>query len=408
MMQTEIGTAGKCLSKMLMLAMFIVIPFMGCAVTPMETHKKGMESLTEKEYFIPKKPVDRHYIGCAWSKQFGPIEDPAAADIRIKIERSFDTLQQAFAYNIGVSLGGQSTLGLPIEKIAKTPKEEESTKDDTKGEKSDTSKKAEKGKKDGEVIKGSAPEMGVEAGAGRRSELENVQIISPVSLADIPFEMNIPYVTEALRLGNFRLKSESTLKAGVTSDVGSMKAGVKGAVEGASAITGEGLVVAYKLHMIDPKSYSRRDTDHFPLELDKVIDFPPVSLSAAAQLRVIEAGANKPLPRNLLWACDQAEAKSRDMVAAWIIELKSRDPKRKSLQIAFPAFPKIEDCQNFSGVIYSRIDPLTDKIVRERVNISIVQEELSDSLRPIKWEANLSVIDESFNVRLVREVDLAK
>ena len=68
-------------TKMLALVV-IIIPFMGCAVTPMETHRKGMEEVTEKEYFIPKKPVDRAFIGCAWSKQFGPIENPAAADIR--------------------------------------------------------------------------------------------------------------------------------------------------------------------------------------------------------------------------------------------------------------------------------------------------------------------------------------
>ena len=89
----------------------ILIPLTGCAVTPMETHRKGMEGLTEKEYFIPQKPVDRAFIGCAWSKQFGPIENPAADDIRTKMDRSFDSMQQNFAYRIGVSLGGQSTLG---------------------------------------------------------------------------------------------------------------------------------------------------------------------------------------------------------------------------------------------------------------------------------------------------------
>jgi len=359
-------------AKMLVLAMFvIIIPLTGCAVTPMETHKKGMESLTEKEYFIPKKPVDRHFIGCAWSKQFGPIENPAAADIRTKMDRSFDSMQQSFAYRVGVSLGGQSTLG-------------------------------------GKSTKGATAELGIEGGAGRKSELENVQIISPVSLADIPFEMNIPYITEALRLGNFRLRSESDVKAGITVNVSSVKGGVKGTTESAGATTGEGLVVGYRLHMIDPKTYSKQDSGSIALELDKTIDFPQDSLSVRSQLRVIEAGANRPLPRGLLWACDQADAKSKDMIAAWIIELRSKDPKRKSLQIAFPAFPKIEDCQNFSGLIYSRIDPLTDKIIRESMNISLLQEELSDSLKPVKWEARMSLVDESFNIKLVKEGDLAK
>jgi hypothetical protein len=106
----------KRLRIMFMLAMFLIVTYlMGCAVTPMETHKKGMESLTEKEYFIPKKPVDRHFIGCAWSKQFGPVEDPTASDIRIKVERSFDTMQQNFAYSVGVSLGGHSIKGATVE-----------------------------------------------------------------------------------------------------------------------------------------------------------------------------------------------------------------------------------------------------------------------------------------------------
>ena len=177
-------------------------------------------------------------------------------------------------------------------------------------------------------------------------------------------------------------------------------------MEGAGGTTGEGLVVAYKLHMIDPKTYSKQDSGSIALELDKTIDFPQANLFVRSQLRVIEAGANKPLPRNLLWSCDRADAKSKDMVAAWIIELRSKDPRRKSLQIAFPAFPKIEDCQNFSGVIYSRIDPLTDKIIREKINITIIEEELSDSLKPKKWEARMSLVDESFNIKLVKQGDL--
>ncbi len=324
-----------------------------------------MESLTENEYFIPKKPIDRHFIGCAWSKQFGPVEDPACADIRIKLEKSFDTMQQHFAYRVGVSLGGQSTHKANVE-------------------------------------------LGAEGGKGKSSLAEDVQIISPVSIADIPFEPNLPYITEALRLGNFKLKSEMTGKAGVSAASGSVKGGIKGAMESDAGTSGEGLVVAYKLHVIDPKTYTKEDSGRITLDLDKTIDFQKGNLFARSYLRVIEPGSNQPLPRNLLWACDQADAKSKDMVAAWIIELRPKDPKRKSLSIAFPAFPKIEDCQNFSGVIYSRIDPLTDKIIRQKINISIIQEEISDSLKPLKWEAQVSLVDESFNIKLVKQGDLGK
>ncbi|MGZ3590197.1 MAG: hypothetical protein ACXU99_06010 [Thermodesulfobacteriota bacterium] len=355
----------KCYTKMLMLAMSLIIPLVGCATTPMETHKKGMESLTEKEYFIPKKPIDRHFIGCAWSKQFGPVEDPACSDIRIKLEKSFDTMQQHFAYRVGLSLGGQST-----------------------------------GK--------ATAELGVEAGKGKYSSLEAVQIISPISLADIPFEPNLPYITEALRLGNFKLKSETAGQAGVSVAASSVKGGIKGTMESDAGTSGGGLVVAYKLHVIDPKTYTKEDSGRITLEFDKTIDFRKANLFVRSYLKVIEPGSNQPLPRNLLWACDQADAKSKDMVAAWIIELRSKDPKRKSLEIAFPAFPKIEDCQDFSGVIYSRIDPLTDKIIRQKIDISIIQEEISDSLKPLKWEAQVSLVDESFNIKLVKQGDLEK
>jgi hypothetical protein len=54
----------------------------------MGTHKKGMSAITEEEYFVTKKPVDRPFIGCAWSKQFGPLEDPSADAIMTKKERS--------------------------------------------------------------------------------------------------------------------------------------------------------------------------------------------------------------------------------------------------------------------------------------------------------------------------------
>jgi hypothetical protein len=295
------------------------------------------------------------------------------------VEKSFNAMQQYFAYNVGVSFGAQSIKGV-------TP---------------DPSVGAVK-------TKGATVEAGAEAGKAKRGQLEDVQIISPVSLADIPFELNIHYITEALRLGNFVLKSEMAGKAGVSATASSVQAGAKGAMEGAAGTTGEGLVVAYKLHTIDPKTYTKQDSGSISLELDKTIDFPKANLFARCYLRAIEPGARQPLPRNLLWACDQANAKGKDMVAAWIIELRSTDPKRKSLQIAFPAFPKIEDCQSFSGVIYSRIDPLTDKIVRQKINIVLIQEELSDSLKPKKWEARMSLVDESFNIKLVKQGDLGK
>jgi hypothetical protein len=380
------------------LALLIAISLAGCASTAMETHQKGMESITEKEYFVPKKPVDRHYIGCPWSKQFGPVEDPAASNIRVKVEKSFDGMQQAFAYNVGISLGAKSdatwqmsstgiggdqgTAGAPTATGTTTP---------TLG-----------------AIPGAGITGGLEGGKARKSHLEDVQIITPVSIADIPFEPNLPYITEALRLGNFSIKSEGGIRGGVGGVSGTTTGAIGGQATSQAGTKGSGLVVAYKLHMIDPKTYTKHESGSIPLDLNKTVDLAAANMYATPQLRLIEVGANKPLPRNLLWACDEADAKARDIAATWIVELRSRDPKRRSLQIAFPAFPKMDACQSYSGVIFSKIDPLTDKIVRQKLNITLIQEEVSDALQPVKWDARISVVDESFNIRLIKQDDLIK
>jgi hypothetical protein len=220
----------------------------------------------------------------------------------------------------------------------------------------------------------------------------------------------VPYITEALRLKNFKINDEKSNKAGINVSAGSViGSGSATAEVGSQArrgTEGEGLVVAYKLHMIDKKTYTKQESGNMPLNLDKSVDFPKANLIAKARLQMIEPGAGKSLPRSVLWACAQADAKSRDMVAAWVVDIKSLDPKRKSMTIAFPAFPQIQDCQNFSGIVYSRIDPVSDKIKREKLNITLIDAELTDSLKPMKWDARVSLVDEAFNIKLVKPSDM--
>jgi len=358
--------AGLTMSALLLLVAFVS----GCVSTggtAMETHKKGMMSITEEEYFAAKKPVDRHFIGCAWSKQFGPIEDPAAEDIRVKKERSLSGVQQDYAFNVGIGLGGQTVAG---------PK----------------------------------AEIGASGGSVDKAKLSGLEIISAVSLADIAFEPKIPYITEALRLNNFAISDEKASKGGINIGAGTaIGSGTATAEAGAQArrgTEGEGLVVAYKLHMINPSSYKKQESGNLPLELGKTADFSKANLFVTARLELIDPGAGKSLPRNIVWACSKADAKSRDMVAAWVVDLKSTDPKRKKLAIAFPAWPVIDDCQNYTGIIYSRIDPLTDKIIRQRVNIAVINGEVTDNMKPKRWDARISLIDESFNIRLVKPSEL--
>lgn len=342
----------------------------GCVSTggsAMETHKKGMSSITDEEYFASKKPIDRAFIGCAWSKQFGPVEDVTAEDIATKKERSLSGIQQDYAYNLGVGLGGQT-------------------------------------------VAGPTAEIGASGGSVEKAKLSGLEIITPVSIADIAFEPNIPYITEALRLGNFKIADEKSNKAGFNVGAGTViGSGHLTAEKGNSArrgTEGDGLVVAYKLHMINQKSYTKLESGSQPLELEKTVDFSKASLFAKANLQRIDPGAGKSLPRNVIWTCSKANSKSKDIVAAWVVELKSTDPKRKKMTIAFPAWPTIEDCQNYSGVIYSRIDPVTDKIIRQKINIVLIDAEVTDDMKSRKWEARISLIDESFNIKSIKPSDL--
>jgi hypothetical protein len=315
----------------------------------MQAHQKGIEGAFQEEYVVPKKPVDRHFIGAAWSRQFGPVEEPGAGDIRVKKERSLNAIQQDFALRVGLAAGAQSSSG-----------------------------------------------QSVEAG---------VEIISPVSLADIPFRPGVPYVTEALRLANFRIRDEASAQLGGSATVLQGSRAATGSTEvgyrSGGATEGEGLVVAYRLHAIDMKGYESRDTGAVPLELDRSVELPAAGVIAKSRLLVIDPGAGRPLPRNLLWACPRADAQSRDVVAAWLVELRPTGPGAKGLTIAFPAHPRIEDCGTFSGVLSSRIDPVTDRIHRQRMNLVIVEGEVDDAMAPARFEARLSIIDESFRIRPV-------
>jgi hypothetical protein len=341
----------------------------GCVSTggsAMDTHKKGMESVTEEAYVVPKKPVDRHSIGCAWSKQFGPVEDPGVADIRVKKEKSFSGVQQDFAYSRGIALGGTPTVA-PVQ-----------------------------------------AEIGLQGGSVEKSKLAGLEIITPVNIGDVPFEPQIPYITEALRLANFKIGDEKSNKAQLNVGAGSVAGNVVATAEVGSqarrGTEGDGLVVAYKLNKIDMDSYKKQDTGSMKLELNKSEE--KSGMIVRAKLQSIEPGASKSLPRNLVWACARADAMSRDMVAAWFVELKSTDPKRKSLTIAFPAHPKVDDCSNYSSVIFSRINPVTDKIERQKINVTVIDAEVTDSLKPKIWDARASLVDESFKIIPVNPSDL--
>jgi hypothetical protein len=351
--------------------LFVAIVLAGCVSTggtAIETHQKGLKGLTEDDYVPAKKPIDRHFIGAAWSKQFGPIDEPGAEEIRVRKERSFSNVQQDYAYNLGIALGATPT-ALPAR-----------------------------------------GEFGAQGSSIEKSKLEGLEVIMPVSLADIPFEPDTLFVTEALRLANFKIKAEKenivNLSAGAGNVLGRANAAADAGSQGRRATEGEGLVVAYKLKKIDSRSYEKKETNSMPLQLEQPLDLQAANLVVKAGLLTIEPGSGKSLPRNILWACPRADAQSKNVVAAWIVDIKSTDPKRKSLTIGFPALPKIDDCQGISRAIVSRIDPRTDRIVRQKLNLVLLDAEVTDFLQPKSFDARLTLIDESFKLQDIGPSDL--
>jgi hypothetical protein len=338
----------------------------GCVTTSgkvLDSHQKGMRSAFEDEYVIPKKPIDRHYIGSPWSKQFGPVEDPDVKEIRVKKERSLNNLQQDFAYQAGLKVGGMS-------------------------------------------VGGSTLGAGMQTDKLEQSQLEGVEIITAYSLADIPFKPKVAYITEALRLANFSIKKENSSAVAVKflpSPVGG-DADMESASR--SSVDGEGLVVAYKLHSIDLDHYKREETGRLHLALANPLNLPNVGLLVNARLQLIEPGVGKSLPRSLLWACPRAEALNRNIVAAWIVDVKPTLPGKKSLSIGFPAYPEVEECKFYSGVLSSHIDPVTDKIVRQVIEVFIIDDQIDDSLNPQLFNASISIADESFKIKLVKMDDI--
>ncbi len=336
--------------------------------TAIETHNKGLSALIENEYVPAKKPIDRHYIGAAWSRQFGPVEEPGADEIRIKKDRSFSNVQQDYAYNLGLALGATPS-ALPL-----------------KGE------------------------FGIQGGSLEKAKLAGVEIISPVTFSDIPFEPDIPYVTEALRLANFRISAEKSNKAGINVGaghiIGTATTLVEGGAQARRGTEGDGLVVAYKLQKIDRSTYERKESGALPLGIDKALAIPMTNLVIQARLQTIEPGSGKSLPRSILWACPKADSLSRNMVAAWVVEIRSTDPKRKSLTIGFPALPKVDECQGFNRVIYSRIDPRTDRVIRQKFTIDLIEADINEYLQPKAFDARVTLIDESFGVVNVTPGDL--
>ncbi|WP_319759138.1 hypothetical protein [Maridesulfovibrio sp.] len=329
-------------------------------------HEDQVSDVFGSNYLVPKFPKDDACIGYWVSPKGRFVADAHSEDIETRTERSHSSMEQDFAFSVGLGVTGQT-------------------------------------------FAGPGGHAGIDIGDLDRTQFQGLEIITPENLAEISFEPNTPYVTEAMRLTRYDLaskdnfKTEAGIKAGTTIGIGAAHTGV--GTDANSGTSGDGLVVAYKLEMLD--TIIQKKSGYLPLALNKNVSYDEAGLFAKVRLATVKGGSGTPLPYNIRWACDAAEAQSRAMIAAWIIEIKSLGEREINAKIGFPALPTLNGCSKFTQVIDSYQKHGTDTFVRIKANITILDSEVDNYLRPKVFDARIAFVVEEFTIREVSPRELA-
>ena len=255
---------------------FVVIAAMGSLLTGCVSNPPKTEVLSSKftkDFHLPAMPVDKHYIGTPWSKKFGgAIKNREPADIRVSRERSTNSIHTELSKGISASLGLK-------------------------------------------YMGGGNNLASARFTDGSLNKAEGLTIITPKSPADIEYKPNIIYVSEALRLKNYKLTAEKERSLGLSASLpgSGVSAGIGGGGRGRSGEAGQGLVVAYKLRQLTPGSLREsedqqklppvRGSTHLKSSLG---DFEPVRVKA--QLKTITDPKHENFKNytsnGLVWACE--------------------------------------------------------------------------------------------------------
>jgi hypothetical protein len=250
---------------------------------------------------------------------------------------------------------------------------------------------------------GAGANAGVEADVLKQIELHDLQIVKPVSLGYIPFKPGIAYVTEALRLEGFSIDNENKLnfKIGATG-TDSNSAGFGAGTGASSGFGGEGLVIGYIVQTVDDHSYVKQEYGPVELALNgQKLPVGTANILAGATYEKVIAGSGRSLPQNLLWACKRAASKKDVINAAWVVTLNITGDEKKTLKIAFPAHPEIEDCSEYESVIATGINSVTDKIERTIARIVIGRASVNEMIEPTDFSATITATKESFAVKTI-------
>jgi hypothetical protein len=313
-----------------------------------------------QEYQVLKFPVNQHNIGSEWSKKFNATGKGMLTEDKIRVEKSLKRMDRGTAHQVAVGIAAL-------------------------------------------IPSGAGASADVEADVLKQIELHDLQIVRPVSLGYIPFKPGIAYVTEALRLQGFSIDNENKFKfqVGATGTDGN-SAGLGAGTGASSGFGGEGLVIGYIVQTVDSSSYTKQEYGPIALDLDgRRIPVGAANITAGASYEKIVAGSGKSLPKNLLWACKRAASKKDSINAAWVITLNITGDEKKTLKIAFPAHPEIEDCGEFESVVATGINSVTDKIERTVARIAIDRASVNEMIDPNEFSATVTATKESFTIKTI-------
>ncbi len=224
------------------------------------------------------------------------------------------------------------------------------------------------------------PSADIKAEFNKSFESNGVTYIRASNIGDIPFKEGLWYVTEAVAVDSFLSNAKNSLEGGIRLKVADDRlagAGIGGKTGGASGMSGNKLVVAYKVERIKSSTYIPPDKNDKYQQLSISQDshyFPSTMFTAS--LKYIESES---FNEDLIWSCVEARTDAADskgkIHSAWIVKLKDEDGK--VWPITFPAVPLgsndlvKDNCKSYSAVIRSTEDSNTARIERIKAKIEL-------------------------------------
>lgn len=242
-----------------------------------------------------------------------------------------------------------------------------------------------------------------------------VTLIRAANPGEIPFaDQDTWYVTEAVAANGF--VSNAAAGAGarvfITQPGGKLAdLGTGASMDKKSGMSGDKLIVAYKVEKIKKTSYAS--------VVEPALSEPPKTLTldqTRQSFRSTDLDAKlmyysnrnefEKFSQELVWACDEAGFQNGNgtIKSIWVVRLKDENPERL---IAFPALwnqgVEIKDCDRFSGIIKSSIHSNTGKIERVRATIKRLDDKFEpETNRPLGANFDIKITKESFELETLK------